>query len=459
MIRKAVIALALTSVAWVGPALAEDWAIRGTVLTPGDPIVGGLVVIGGDRITAVGKDVPVPQGAAVVDDGDIVLPGFIDLHNHPTYNVFPEWRPPTPFANRYDWQATEDYDRLISIPENRLWESGRGCEANYFAEVMALAGGATAQAGSPITPTDPGRLCKAVLLRSLDNNSGLPHAEPSSPCPGMAPETFDVVINEVFPLQAAHEQLDWVRCALKQGALPGYLIHLAEGKPDDPDAQREFAMFQARGLDLPGVGIIQGTALSEDDLRTMKSNGVGLIWSPRSNEVLYGATLDIDAALSVGLAVAIGPDWNPTGSAGMLQEIAYAAARFRGPTARQFVEMGTAAPARIARLDEWIGSLEAGKMADLLLIRNRGGDPYANVVTATPADVRLVVVGGVPVYGDLDLMTRLSPGRTLDGLTVCGIRKALLRRPAAGMAFDAVSADLATQLRHFGTRLTGIACR
>jgi 5-methylthioadenosine/S-adenosylhomocysteine deaminase len=51
----------------------------------------------------------------------------------------------------------------------------------------------------------------------------------------------------------------------------------------------------------------------------MHDAGVGLVWSPRSNNELYGGTLNIAAAQAVGLSFAIAPDWSPTGSAGMLQ--------------------------------------------------------------------------------------------------------------------------------------------
>ncbi|MBU4329850.1 MAG: amidohydrolase family protein [Acidobacteria bacterium] len=51
-----------------------------TVVTvTGDPIPGGTIVIEGDRIAAVGKDIPVPAGAVVLDaTGLFAYPGMID---------------------------------------------------------------------------------------------------------------------------------------------------------------------------------------------------------------------------------------------------------------------------------------------------------------------------------------------------------------------------------------------
>ena len=35
-------------------------------------------------------------------------------------------------------------------------------------------------------------------------------------------------------------------------------------------------------------------------------------------------------------------------------------------------------------------------------------DPYRNVILATDPDVRLVTVGGLPVYGDVDIMNLMT---------------------------------------------------
>ncbi|HEY6940268.1 metal-dependent hydrolase family protein [Dokdonella sp.] len=58
----------------------------GTLASP------GLVIVKGDRILAVGKDVAVPADAKVVDLGDATLvPGFIDAHTHLTMDHDDNW--------------------------------------------------------------------------------------------------------------------------------------------------------------------------------------------------------------------------------------------------------------------------------------------------------------------------------------------------------------------------------
>jgi imidazolonepropionase-like amidohydrolase len=60
-------------------------AITGGRVVPitGDPIDGGTVVIVDGKISAVGPDVAVPDGCDVIDaSGSWVLPGFIEAHGH-----------------------------------------------------------------------------------------------------------------------------------------------------------------------------------------------------------------------------------------------------------------------------------------------------------------------------------------------------------------------------------------
>src|SRR5204863_37957 len=51
--------------------------------TGGAPVKNAVILIQGDRITAVGANVAVPRGATVIDlSAETVLPGFIDAHVH-----------------------------------------------------------------------------------------------------------------------------------------------------------------------------------------------------------------------------------------------------------------------------------------------------------------------------------------------------------------------------------------
>jgi imidazolonepropionase-like amidohydrolase len=68
-----------------GDAVAGTVAITGGRVVPiiGEPVDGGTVLVTDGRITAVGAGLAVPAGTAVIDAaGSWVLPGFIEAHGH-----------------------------------------------------------------------------------------------------------------------------------------------------------------------------------------------------------------------------------------------------------------------------------------------------------------------------------------------------------------------------------------
>jgi len=90
--------LAIVGVSWFvsGLLLAEVTAIRaGRLVDPetGRTAVNQVILVEGEKITAVGGGVAIPQGATVIDLSDLtVLPGLVDAHTHLgiTYKDIPE---------------------------------------------------------------------------------------------------------------------------------------------------------------------------------------------------------------------------------------------------------------------------------------------------------------------------------------------------------------------------------
>lgn len=455
-------ACALLGFAGQANAQAKDWVVTGTIVTPDRVVQNGALTISGQKISAIGDSAALPVNAAVTRLDGIVLPGLVDLHNHMTWNVHPRWDPNQKFANRYEWQNTAEYDRVLNGPHYAM--GGALCEAQIFGEVKALVGGATSVVGS-LSP-DPSA-CAKGLVRNLDVSSGLGFTQPKpeDPCHKASNKLqamADFVIGDTFPLEVDHERVDFLRCSLASGALRSWVVHLSEGAPGDGSARKEFKMLASRGMLMPGTVIVHGTALRAEEFKTMGEKKVGLVWSPRSNDELYGDSTNIGAALQHKVTVAIAPDWSPTGSAGMLQEMGYAGRRYKNVSAPQLLAMATSAPARLARLDDRIGSLAPGLMADFIVIRGDKADPHAAAVAATPADILLVVVGGQPMYGDAAVMARLLPGAALEALTVCDSNKSVfLGESAAAVrkkSFAVIQQELAAVLARQGAALAGFEC-
>ena len=90
---------------------------------------------------------------------------------------------------------------------------------------------------------------------------------------------------------------------------------------------------------------------------------------------------------------------------------------------RALFEMATAIPARIARIDDKVGSLQPGLFADLIVLKGDISRPFAAIVQAQTVDIQLVMVGGVALYGTEKLMNQFKVN--LEPVHVCGVKRFL----------------------------------
>jgi hypothetical protein len=70
--------------------------------------------------------------------------------------------------------------------------------------------------------------------------------------------------------------------------------------------------------------------------------------------------------------------------------------------------MATRTAASILQWDKVLGTLQAGKRADVLVIAGKTGDPYAALLEAAETSIRLVMINGVARYGTPALMKKLG---------------------------------------------------
>ena len=85
--------------------------------------------------------------------------------------------------------------------------------------------------------------------------------------------------------------------------------------------------------------------------------------------------------------------------------------------------MATRTAAKILGWGAALGTLEAGKRADLLVVRGTSADPYDQLIRAKEQDISLVVINGVPRFGRNALMTSLNA--TGETLTIDGEQRML----------------------------------
>lgn len=400
-------------------ARAEALLINGAIVTANRVIADGWLAIDNGKIRSITEARPNVPGAREVVTKDIVFPGFIDLHNHPLYGIFPRWRPPKTYANRYQWRGDAGYLTSIQNPEGKL-VANHFCDMNAYVELQALAGGTTSILGL-YQPADTPKVqpCVEGLARNLDWASGF-HG------PGVGRERIANVLgvrpNDIMLSPQAMEMV-------KSGNYDLIAVHLGEGRRNDADSKAEFAELKARGLLSAKTAVIHGGGLAESDFGELAKASGAFVWSPRSNFELYGETADVPAAVRQKVTIALAPDWSPTGSMNMLAEMGYAKTvsdrDFGGLfTARHLFDMATATPARIARIADKVGTLRLGMYGDVFLLRGDASDPFAALISARPQDVMLTVVGGVPLYGDPTYLAELGV-KTPETFTLCGETKAV----------------------------------
>lgn len=410
--------------------------LRGTILTPSQLIV-GEVLVEDELITCVAASCAGEPGAAdasVVETNGIILPGLIDAHNHVQYDIFDEtdWAPMQTYTNHDQWTNEERYGAMVDAKQHLGGEGDSpidlSCETLKYGELKGLVAGTTSMLGAAI-PAD--KTCYGSLVRTIDQGANdLPDDK--------------VQVATLFPNAAAANGV----CAnFADGDTDAWVAHVAEGV--DGTALEEFfdvgTITTVDGcLYSPKTALIHATALGNDELDTMAMNDMSIVWSPRSNVFLYGGgsdlskTTNIPLALQKGINVGLGPDWSLGGSQNMLDELRFANQVDNSEwgnllDAKALVEMATVNNARALGITQYVGSIEEGKRADILVIGGNTAAPYDAVLAAQPIDVRLVLIDGVALYGDsvLQPLAPAAPGcETVD----VGAEKFLCVAEAGGTA-------------------------
>jgi len=346
------------------------------------------LAIAGDRIQAILPAVEARrlQAARVVElPHHAVLPGLVNAHGHAAMTLlrgFADDHPLQSWLNEHIWPAegrwvSEAFVRdgtLLAIAE--MLRSGTTCFADmYFfpeqAAQAALETGIRAQLHFPIIefanawgsgPDD--FLRKGLQLRDDYKHSALlsvgfgPHA----------PYTVgDAALTRIATLAA---ELD---------APVQMHVHETQHEVDEALAQhgeRPLARLDRLGLLTPRMQCVHATALNDEDIERLARNNCHVVHCPESNLKLASGFCPVQKLIDAGINVALGTDGaasnNDLDLFGELRIAALLAKAVSGDAsslpAHAALEMATINSARALGLDDKIGSLRAGKCADLIAI-------------------------------------------------------------------------------------------
>ena len=389
----------------------ESMLLKGRVVTMNnevDVINEGRVLIRNGKIEAVWGGDNIPQNVdltdvQIVETNGTIYPGLIDSHNHMHYNHIPLWdfevhtsvkSEEGGYSNRNQWKNNPNYKRDISwmktfVQTASMWNMAD--QQMKYAEVMAVAGGVTAVQGSPSSNTDA---WDSMLSRNIElyNFGG------------------DGIHTKVTTLESDYTG-SHITSGNSSGSLNAWYLHLSEGV--DESSRAEFDILVQNNLLVGELVVVHGTALTSAEFQKMAEVGADLAWSPLSNLLLYGDTTDVVAADQAGVRISLAPDWGPSGSKNVLHELKVADMWNTNNLDSYFsnydlATMVTKNPALANNWDDSVGTINAGLYADLVVLDTFHQDPYRNLIEAIDADVRLTIVNGQPVFGDVDIMSELK---------------------------------------------------
>lgn len=396
-----------------------------TVFEHGTVVVsdGKIVAVGGPELTAK------YQAKKVLDvKGDIIMPGLINTHTHGSMTVFRSLGDDVP----------DRLHRYIFPLENKLVSRDMVRTGANLANIEMIKGGVTTYADmyyfeDEVAKTVDKAGLRAVLGETIIN---FPVADAQTPEEGIAYAVR--FINEykghprITPAFAPHapytnttENLQKIAALSEELNVP-VMIHLAE-----TDREKEEIAKRTGGKSpvqyMADIGVLNNRLLAahvimadDNDLNLLKKYDVGVAHNISANTKSAKGVAPVTQMLEKGIRTGLGTDgpmssntlttMNELNLVGKIHKLETKNRAAMPPLT--VVEMATMGSARALHMDDKIGSLETGKLADIIVVDTKAPNmvpvysPYATLVYgANGANVRHTIVDGVILMEDRQLLT------------------------------------------------------
>lgn len=378
----------------------------------------GDLLIEGDRIAAIsGKRGSIEKSRAerVIDGRDLLLmPGLVNTHGHAAMSLLRGYADDLPLQEWLEkkiWPVEENLDgddiywgTLLAIAEMLKGGTTTFTDMYFFMERAAEAAEESkirAVLSRGLIGLDGGgdqALQEAVAFQRnwhgaasgrISVNYG-PHAPYTCP-----PEFLRKVMDEADKTESALQ------------------VHIAETAGEVADCRRDYGCTPVKHLHRLGLFERRVIAahcvhLTEEDIRILGEEGVGVAHNPGSNLKLGSGIAPVAQLLDAGVPVGLGTDGaSSNNNLDLLEEMRLATLLAKGsnlsPTlipARKALQMATVNGAGLLGLAD-VGILKEGFKADLAALNLRAPqavplyDPHSHVVyAAAAADIRFVMVDG-----------------------------------------------------------------
>ena len=408
----------------------------------------GAVLIDGSRISKVGKSSEVRRQSRadleIEAKGMVILPGLIDTHVHLAQAMLRGCADDTSLIDwlqKFIWPLQGNYDAQDgkASAELCMLEMIKSGTTTFLESLLHTRYGVDGIASSLERSGMRGVLSKTVM--------GMPGygTEKSIMHQGMIedPETCLREVESHFrnwdgrangrvrvwygarSLGGCSKELYEEIARGAQRLRTGVTIHLSEVQEDVRYAQREFGLLPAEfmdevGLVGPNIVFAHGVWLSEKEWPILARKGATVAHCPSSNSKLASGIARIPEMLVAGVNVGLGCDGGPSNNCyDMIREMKAASllqkARLLDPLAMRaetVLELATVNGARALGLQHEVGSVEAGKKADLILVTFKKPhltpvfNPASHLVySAEGPDVDTVIIDGKVVMEKRNVKT------------------------------------------------------
>lgn len=435
LLHLSLIFLIFASVGWARESV-DLVIVGGAVVTMDAPHAvydPGAVAIRGDRIVAVG-----PAGAVVRDyrarrtllaRGRIILPGLINGHTHTAMTLF---RGLADDVSLQDW-----LEKYIFPAEAKNVDAEFVRWGTRLACLEMIRGGTTTFVDMYYFEDEVARAAKEAGMRAIPGETIIDFPAPDHKSPQDALRAAEAFLQKwakdplIRPAVAPHAIYTNSAETLKaSAALAAHysaplLIHVAETRREVEEARAKHHLSPVEYLESLGVlsnRVIAAHAVWVEpaDIALLKKYGVGVVHNPSSNMKLASGVAPIPQMLAAGVHVGLGTDGAASNNDLNLFEEMDLASKLQKVTrmdprvlpAETAVELATIGGARALGMEKEIGSLEAGKKADLIILRRDRPHAlplynlYSHIVYALKAsDVETTVINGRVVMDQRRVLT------------------------------------------------------
>lgn len=413
---------------------ADLMIVDGTILTMdahNKVIENGTVVIDKNKIVAVGGPELTKQYTAKKQlnvDGDIVMPGLINTHTHASMTVFRSLADDVP----------DRLHRYIFPLESKMVSREMVRVGANLANVEMLKGGVTTYVDMYYFEDEVAKTVDKIGMRAILGESVIkfPVADAQNADEGIAYAVN--FINQykdhprITPAFAPHapytnttEHLQKISKLSQELDVP-VMVHLAE-----TDREQEEIAKRTGGKSpvqyMADIGALNSKVIAahaimvnDSDIDLLKQYDVGVAHNVSANTKSAKGVAPVTAMLAKGVRVGLGTDgpmssntlttMNELNLVGKIHKLENKDRAAMPPIT--VVELATKGSAKAIHMEDKLGSLEAGKLADIIVVDTKSPNmvpmysPYAALVYgANASNVRHSIVDGSLLMEDRKVLT------------------------------------------------------